>query len=716
MATDSEYQEGMSSDPNKTGADAADQVMNKEQAQNYMKIVAWATSNFKRIKEARSELERQWYQNLYFYAGKQYVQPAKNASIKTPNGFITPPAPYYVQRPVINRIRPTIRTEVAKLTANKPNAYVIPATSDDRDLFAAQAGEQLWDSTFREYELGTILRRAIFWTATCGTGFIKAYWDPAKQDRNAQQQPSPLGLPPKPSGDFCYDPISPFHIFCPDFGEEDLERQPYVIHAQERPLDELIMLYPGFKLAGKPSTSEKLFDASGYQADTMDNADKLQGSKALVLEVWVKPNRVSLFPNGALFTLIGDQIVYGQMSFPYSHGRYPFVKIDHIPTGRFYAESTITDLIPLQKEYNRTRGQIIEAKNRMAKPQLLAEIGSIDPKKITTEPGQVIMYQPGHAKPEPLPLQSLPSYVLQELDRITTDWADISGIHEVSQGSAPPGVTAATAISFLQEQDETKLSHTVQSIERAVERIAQMTLSYVVDYWDQERIIRVVGDSGAFDSKALKGSDLVGNTDIKVEAGSALPVSRAAKQAFIMDLMNNGHISKEDGLAVLEMGGINKIYDKLQVDVKQAQRENIRMAKVNQQEVLGFHMDQELKQMQDESVMKNENGEPVDENGMPIPPPLFVDVNSWDDHARHIIVHNNYRKSQEFETLDDTAKALFDEHVNRHLAMLGLMDQGAQQAAQMGMQPPAGPEQGGPPPPPPGMEQGPPPPESGPPQ
>lgn len=673
-------------------SDDMKQLMDKQQQQNYQRIVAWARTNFAKCREQRRSHEQQWYLNMSFYFGKQYVQQTRDATQPGTSGLMTPPVPYYVQRPTINRIRPTIRKEIAKLTASKPSAFVVPATSEDRDLFAAQAGEQIWESSYRKYHVNKVLRKAIFWTTTCGTGFIKHYWDPDAQDVDAPKANPMMGVPAPqgPSGDLKYESVSPFHIFAADLNEEELENQAFIIHAQELPIEMLRLQYPEFKLNVKVSTDSELMRKDMHP--NADSSSNMYGAKkALVLECWVKPGYSQLFPNGALFTVIGDQIVQGQMNWPYSHGQYPFAKIDHLPTGRFYADSVIVDLIGLQKEYNRTRGQIIEAKNRMAKPQLAAEIGSVDPKKITSEPGQVIMYNSGFNPPTPIALQGLPSYVLQELDRILMDWADISGIHEISKGQVPPGVTAATAISFLQEQDDSNLSHTVASVEAAVEKIARMTLSYVSDYWEQERIVRVTGEGGAFDALAFKGSDLRGNNDIKVEGGSALPVSRAAKQALIMDMMKLGFIKPEDGLALLEMGGINKVYDKLQIDDKQAKREELRMSKANLGQIMQHQQDYEQKLAQDPTALVNEQGMEIDEEGIPVPPPLLVDVNTWDDHAKHIISHNNYRKSQEFENLDEASKALFDEHVNRHLAMLGLMDQGAMEA-QMGPQMPGGPQ------------------------
>ncbi|MGH7792792.1 MAG: hypothetical protein ACREOB_10820, partial [Thermodesulfobacteriota bacterium] len=494
---------------------------------------------------------------------------------------------------------------------------------------------------YRKNKLNRVLRHSAFWTSVCGNGFVKQWWDDDKQDEINDMM-----------GDVSFKAETPFHLFFPDLREEDIEEQPYMFHAQIKTPEWVKSTFNEEirNEANSPNlVDEQLLNILGV--NQLNNREQV-----LVLEIWMKPNVHPLLPDGGMYTCVGHKIAQGFEGWPYSHKQYPFSKIDNIQTGKFYTESVITDLIPLQRELNRTRGQIIEAKNRMAKPQLAAEMGSVDPTKITTEPGQVILYQPGYNQPVPIPLQNLPNYVLEEVNRLLIDMADISGQHEVSQGSVPPGVTAATAISYLQEQDESMLATTYASFEEAVEKTAHQTLTYVKDYWTVPRLVKIVGVDGSFDAQVFKGAQLQDNTDIKIEAGSALPTSRAAKQAFIMDLMKMGFIPPQEGLEVMEIGGLNKIYERLQVDVRQAQRENLKMSSVTE----------EIIQMNAQQY----EGQIDEQTGIPMSPPLVVPVNTWDNHQVHVEIHNRYRKSQSFELVSQEVKRLFEEHVKEHAEAL----------------------------------------------
>jgi len=585
-----------SSEPSVTSATSPDDAFSKGSGRDKDKIISWAKQQFDDCKAARASAERQWKLNLAFYYGRQNVVFRQSPNF-VPGGagsLFTPPAPYYRSRPTINRIRPITRKELSRMTSQKPSASIVPASTEDIDMYAARAGEQIWESIYRRKNMKSVIRQALFWTLTTGTGYIKTYWDADAIDHDSEQM-----------GDFCFDAETPFHVVVPDLRQVELEKQPFLIHAQLKPREQLKMMYPQTSLANaRGGGKDEILEDNYLNINSSGGGQNDNQKTILCLEVWVKPNAIKLFPNGAFFTVCGDTITYGQEGWPYDHDKYPFAKFDHIPSGKFYSDCPITDLIPLQREYNRTRGQIIEAKNRMAKPQLTAPAGSIDPRKITTEPGIVIEYTPGFAPPTPIPLSPLPAYVIQELDRILSDMEDISGQHEVSKGQTPPGVSAATAISYLQEQDESMLSVAYDSLEEGIEKVAFETLSLVSQFWDTQRMVKVVGLDGSFEVMAFKGSDLRGNNDIRVEAGSALPTSKAAKQAFIMDLMKMGFIDPSKGLEVMEIGGINKIYDEIQVDVREAQRENIKMSRVTQQQIEEFNQLQaELMQAQQQMQM-----------------------------------------------------------------------------------------------------------------
>jgi hypothetical protein len=622
-------------------------------------LVSWVRNQYEQAKSARSRITLTWNMNLAFYYGNQYMEitPIQGGRLYMPR------VPPHRVRQVANRIRPLIRSELSRITSQKPSASAVPASAEDEDLAAAYAAEQVWESVSNTEGLDAQFEQTAFWTLLTGTAFLKTWWDKTAVDDD--------GNP----GKIRFDCITPYNLFVPDLRQFDIQKQPFIINAYARPVEWINRFYNGLidpVVADVISTSEILSDATL----NLSSGERSEPDSVLCLELWAKPGAHPLLPNGGMVYIISDQLVaVSPTAFPYKHGQYPFTKFDHILTGKFYSESSILDLIGLQREYNRTRSQIVEAKNRMAKPQLIIAKGSVDVSKITTEPGLAIEYKVGLPEPKPLTLTPLPSYVLQELDRIILDMEDISGQHAVSKGNVPSGVTAATAISYLQEKDDSILSTTYASVERGLEDVAKQTLGLIQQFWDIPRTVKVVGSDGFFDVLQLTGAQL--STDIRMEGGSSLPTSKAARQAFIMDMMKMGFIPPEDGLRLLEIGGVQQLNRKLKVDESQAQRENIKMKRLKPEEIVAHQ--QQTEQMQQQAMMQqdpsmggmdpSQQGDmPVDqETGMPMDPPALVPVNNWDNHAVHIEVHNNFRKTQAFEMLSEPTRELFEQHVQAHV-------------------------------------------------
>lgn len=633
-------------------------------SQRGIEVASWVKRHFAKCRNLRTREEKQWNLNLSMYMGNQWVQPVQYKSDF--DGFVTqlatPLGAKGKERQTINRIRPVCRTEMSKFLSRRPGASVIPSTSDDDDRSAAEAGEQVWTSTMERRDLDKELSDAIFWKVITGNGFIKVYWDESTYDKDGQVY-----------GDVVYGAVDPYKLFFPDLMETEIQRQAYIFHAYAKPTEWCNMNYEqelkGVTLAPTCKESESIM--SNAFADPRKNNEKDYDAN-MIYELWIKPGSWKGMPLGGRVVMIEQTIVaFDEAGLPYDHGDYPFAHFGHIMTGRFYRASIIEDLVDLQRDYNALRSQIAESRKKMAKPQLTAAKGSVVASKMTNEIGLLIEYRAGHQAPQPMPMQPIPQYVLQEVDLILRDMEDISGQHQVTKGTVPPGVTAAAAISYLQEADDTYLFTSYSSLEEAYEDIARQTLSLTVQYWDMPRKVKVCGDDQAFDWLMLSGADIKNGTDIRIEKGSALPQSKAAKQALVMDLMTNGFITPQDGLDIMEIGGAKSVVDKIQNDKRQASRENIQFKLLTDQMFMQADQQWQMKQMQ--AMMAQQQGDPnaadalIDpQTGMPVQQPLIIPVNSFDNHQIHIEEHNRFRRSQAYHKLTEQAKTAMESHVEMH--------------------------------------------------
>jgi hypothetical protein len=632
----------------------ADSLTDKQKQE----FVAWIKAEYDKYKTSRQRQRRKWDINLEMYGGNQFIQEVTGTN-GVSTKVATPKAPRNQGRSITNRIRPMIRTEITKQTSQKPSVTVVPASGEDDDLFAAQAGEAVWDFLYTHLNVQWVMERNAFWTSITGNGFVKTWWDSQKKDTLFKNV---LGTPTV--GNIRFGVVTPYNLFVPDLITEDIEDQPCVFEAYTKPVEWANRFFGGSYTPSIVAKNE-IFESQYFQAsgDAESRPDSV-----LIIEAYIKPGCTKLLKEGGLVTICGDQLVNFTEGFWYSHEEYPYSHTKHIMTGMFYGASVLEDINPLQREYNLTRTQIIQSKNRMARPQLLAPIGSMDISKYNAQPGLVIPYKPALGEPKPLQLQPIPNYVLQEVERIISDMEDISGQHQVSRGMAPgQGVVAATAIAFLQEKDDAILSTTISSIEQTVSKMARHSLTLAVDYWDIPRIIRVAGMDHAFDTYMLKGSDISNSLDIRIEPGSALPQSKAARQAFLMDLFTSGAITPQQMLDMMEIGGVQTIVDRMRIDMRCAQRENLEMKQIRPQQIEQYNQEQiQLAMSGAPGTFDPQTGIPTIDPGAPNTFPAMVIVNKWDNHEVHITTHNNYRKSQEFRMLAPEVKDQFEKHIAMH--------------------------------------------------
>lgn len=641
-------------------------------------LIQWIKVQFDRCKSDRLTYQRQWDMNLEMYSGRQWLEymGTDAASLR----LVQPAAPRHRVRSTTNLLRPMVRTEIARFTSQQPTAYVVPGNSSETAIAAANGGEMVWRSITERFDFQTkIMNESAFWMVITGNGFQKAVWNGRATPKGVEER-LPDGTTVQAVGDNDIGALKPYNLFVPDLLPPDIEDQPYTFEAYVKPV-EWVKRYFG-PLLQNPIVPDNEARNELYQARYFGVANNTTAvpDSVLIIEAYIKPGGCRYFPEGGMVTLVGDELAQVAQQFPFSDGEYPYSHMKHIITGKFYGDSFLIDLNPLQREYNGTRSQLIEAKRRMANPQLLVPKGSMDKQKLTSEPGAMIDYLPGLGEPHPLQIQSLPEYVREEPALIKRDMDDIAGQHGPTRGTAPgQGVVAATAIAFLQEKDDNLGTTTTDSVESAIQKTARHVLRDAQENWELPRLIKATSVDGIVDAVELKGADV--STDIKIEAGSSLPESRPARQAFLMELAQNGFISPDDLLDLLDFGGVRKLKETRSIDINQARRENLRLKNLQPQEIQQYDQQAVMQQMQQMQM----NSLYMAPNPAELPP--MIEVHSYDNHKLHIETHNNYRKTPEFESLDDLNKAEMDRHVRMHQAALSAQMTEIQSAQTSGMAP-----------------------------
>lgn len=637
------------------------------------RLIAWVLAEFEKAAEARTQYETGWRTNMQYHRRQQGTGGDLPSRIQAAG---SPDQSKRQKKLKINRIRMFARSEHSKFVSQEPTITVVPASSEDSDFRAATAGEQVWRSASATGYLDDHVSDTMWWKVLTGNGFLKTYWDGTSLDPISGEK-----------GVIRYGAVTPFHLYVPDLREPSLEDQPYIFNGYVKTLAWAKQRFPK-ELEGCDNASLSINRKIDNPATSHITEPP---HSVVVLEVWVKPGAHKELPEGGLLHLVGSLLVGITKTMPYNHGSYPYTHFGNLYSGGFYRDSSIDDLIPLQDEYNDIRSDINRAARVAGRPQFAAQKGSYAVARHTNEAGLVIEYNPGFQPPQALPMVELPQYVQAQQDRILADFEDISGQHEVSRGQAPGGgVTAGTAIAYLQESDDQYLTPQYRSDERAYERISKQTLELFVQYVSDKRKIRSLGADRAFDTMLLSGADIRNGTDVRVEKGSTISTSQVARRAEIKEMVGIGIIMPDQALDLLEMGGSERLRETIDIARAKARRENTKMENLNPVELLqaADAAVEEAMQNPDPNAMVEELGgemgseefmasgvDPAQVPGMyedhvraQIPPTIPPD--DFDMHTLHVDIHNQYRMSQAYEMLAPEVKAEFEKHIAAHNAFI----------------------------------------------
>lgn len=632
-----------------------------DQAKADAQLIKDLDALFERAKRDREPYERQWWVNMAFYLGEHHA--VWNPVSKK---LSRPRVPKWRVLMAVNLITGTIRTEYAKLIQQRPMAKAQPNSDDPDDENQARVMDDLLDYLWTADGSDKASKRALLWALITGTGLFEAYWDKTAGEPLMQPEttfdvvsgtevPNPAAGQPVTDengdtvhmGEIRVNECSPFEFYPDPFGL-DMAQKNWCFNVKLRSPEYVHEQY-GVEVKASEFKAEDHFDG---QVATITGAEAQPREGVLVKRFYQRSTKKH--PEGRYVVYVNDKVLY-QGANPYPKAQLPYSSFVHIPVpGRFWGDSIITHLLDPQRNLNKSRAQTVELRNLMAKGKWTYARGALRPgQTITSAPGEMIPYDvvpnaPDGGRPKMEQGLAIPDSFWKDIEQAKEEINQVSGVNEVSRADTPAGVTSGRAIAFLQEQDDTRLGPTSQGYEEAIADISRIKLALAKQFYDEPRTIRVVGSDSTVRVREFYKEDIPDDVDVKVQAGSSLPKSRVARQEFVLTLHDKGIVpDPKDVAKLLEFGEVEGLYEDLNRDIGQAERENERM----------------------------KNAEPSPDGTFP---PAVLDFHN---HEVHIREHNKWRKGEEHERLAPELQAAFAEHVEAH--KLALMQQ-AEIAAAMG--------------------------------
>ncbi len=556
-----------------------------------------ADQRLRQAKQYRQKYEANWFLNLAFYQGDQWVA-------HDGRGLYQPRVRRGAVRLTDNRIQPIVRTEVARLTKTRPGWAATPRALDDEAVSSAQAATRLLEWAYDHLDFAQHRREAITWARVAGAGFIKTTWNPTvgqgtdvlvngatgEAIKNPQsgrvlkpgEMPEVEAIPGVEKktigkGEVELAVRSPFDIF-PDPLATSLEDARWIIDESVRSPEYVKDRY-GVDLKADAPAQVGIVESGFHTAGVDAAAGEHVGVR--VYELWEPPS--ASCPEGRRMAWAAGQLLYEGVN---EYGEIPYVMFPGIVVpGRFWPDAVVTQLRPIQARRNKLLSQIAENLSKFGSPAVL--IDKLAGIKYHGVPGETIEHN-ASGQQDPIKFvnpPSVPGYSFNFMEQMDSAFREISGQYEVAQGTVPAGVTAASAISLLQEQDATRLGPDVEAQEVALGKVGQMVVKNQARYYTTERIIIVVGEDGIIDVDTFRADATFQVPDVTVQPMSTFPRSIAAKQAAIRDQLNmllQYSVPIEAGalakiLKDTQIGGLENLVASTVTDTNQAQREHVEL-------------------------------------------------------------------------------------------------------------------------------------------
>ena len=623
--------------------------MNLNDIQEEKDLITFGEAFFEASAKTKRRFEQDCLLNLAFVAGDQLVK--INRQTGSLDRVRVEYAPDWVIHIVDNRILPVYRLLSSKLTKNKPLPSAKAHSREEKAIQASRAAVKLLGYHWNLLELDVKHTEVANWLAATGNCFYKQYWDPNAGDRVTDNQEMDLEAGLTEQGEPQYkksDPAfkadfylgdtaisirNPFNCY-PQPGKTKMREMRMFGDAEIMDINEIEEIYGKAVPAENDNKYVKVQNSLNSALDSgLFSGDNKPENIATVKELYILPCK--RFPNGIVVRWANNVLLTaeeGCTEIPITH--FGLIEVP----GRFWYKGIVDDLIPIQRRWNQLLSKIEQHNDYYNDPPVIIDPKIINIDQWTNEPGLILeKLATGGEPPFILPVPGLDPAIFKELEILDAQFEIIPVLNKVSYGKDTPNATSGTAINFLQEKDNDVVRPLIEQIEAGYADVFRRDFKLCQDNYEEDRGFAVVGDDNKIEWIEFTQADLQTGLDVGVEPGSAMPRSKVAQQAQVMEMLNAGFFTdpqtgKPDfakAMKYMEFGDIDDIYRDNALDTNQAQRENEKM---------------------------KEGAEAMPED--------------WHNHQAHVYEHNRLRKTAEFEEFTPEIQALFAQHINIHIEFL----------------------------------------------
>lgn len=634
----------------------------------------------------RTLLERTWFRNILYLLGEQWLDWHRTNGAFAARYNLN----YGVSNPVSNITRDHVKAMMALFLNKNYKARVWPNSNEQKDKDAAQLATDLipWLDAETDGEIEDTKEMTALWTVLVGSGFTRTYAGAQfgrvinlDKDGNEIKQ-----------SEVQVDSLIPFNFVEPSLGVllkhkkwiglkslvyREWAEDNYGIEIQKTDTSTLQVDYQKQLLTLVASVSAWLGQSGLQQRMANQKANDL----VVIQEKEYAPTKD--FPDGRYAAVINGQVVRNQdhLPLPVQDRKWSYT-VDHFiynrTPGGFWPTGSVDDLISPQNTINEIDLALKKNRKGLGRPIVLTPTDltlrrlskrSSDILAVSYEGSKTLGLRPQLLSGVPYPNQILEERALQK--EVAQEAA--GDPKHVLRGKAPYAGAPGIAIDILRETAEQSHGPDIARYYRTWQRVERKRLIIVGKTYTNSRILKVPGKGNAVLVRQFKGSDLMGNTDVRLELDSGLSYTNAGKNQVIMQMLQYGMWDPMRGpkpdvrRELFRRMGLSGFPEEDNMHRARAERENGQI-------IAGIDLE-------NIATPPMPTGD-VDESGQPEVVENYDPVFEADDHYSHVQVHDQLMLSAEFYDMSQESQSLLVIHRQYHAAKLAQQMQ-AEQEVQM---------------------------------
>lgn len=604
-------------------------------------IAAWVKQQWLRGDLALGRERRDYWLNLAFFEGEQWVfwHDTSREVVEFPRARNDDRV-----RLTVNKVAPGLIGNLSKLTKRELGFEVNPSSADDATLASARLAEHVLGALHHDDMWERIRLDVLLNAYFGGTAAVAVEWDASAGEEFGVEAETGriineggIKLSALAVTEFTLEP-----------GSRSLDDARWWIMAKTMTPEQAKEHY---RLEVLPPA-----DTQGVAGPLQKRLVNMRGHSTNIdlVTVYTFYERPGPGGKGRHAVVIGDAAVAdGPWRFPFKQlNLYAFRQMQ-VPK-RWHGNTILNDVRPLQVAFNHACSMLSEHMKKAGTARLaIPDNAGVRGEDLSDDPGEFLYYDgmssqpPGYIAPA-----QLPRWLIDHTNRLEEKIDDAMAYHDISRGQAPGDRNSGLALSVLAEKDETPLGVFARDQSDGWARIASQVLQILAENVVEQRTATIVMPVSNLPVQRLwTGRMLRGQTRVRVPLESTMPYSRAAFQAWFLEVAQRFPQLMPQNPATLarmfEIPGASMMTDLIEADVAQAEFEN--------------------------ELMLAGIVPALDDRPFPMP---------FDDHAKHIAEHNRLRKTRAYMYAPADVRALVDSHIQAH-EQLALQEAVAQRELNM---------------------------------